>query len=307
MQTLNISSDDMQTYSILESQKSNIPELSSFLESNNEPELEHNEEADELELELEEAIELEEEANEMELELEEDVNEQESLSFISINSLDEMSNSLANRTFIESESSDDQSSELEEESSNDRYNPDIELSDEIIKGLRLLYIKSKYTLPDQAFNEIKEIFGLSEISLYRLQTIFSNIVPIKPILVDMCWNSCCIFNEENSSCEICSICGESRYLLGKKPKKARKSAAYFSIIDSLKMQYKDLIRAKVLWYRHKYTSRQEYLSQDKIGDIFDNNRYRSLVALGLFSDPRDIAFTISVDGYQLFKQKRNDC
>ncbi|RIB16453.1 hypothetical protein C2G38_1902063, partial [Gigaspora rosea] len=130
-------------------------------------------------------------------------------------------------------------------------------------------------------------------SLYRLQKIFSDMVPIEPTFVDMCWNSCCTFNGENSSCEMCPICGEPRYLLGKVPKKAQKSAAYFSIIDSLKMQYKDLA---------------QYLSEDsKIGDVFDGNRYKSLATSGLFSDPHDIAFTMSVDGYQLFKQKRNNC
>ncbi|CAG8798535.1 23301_t:CDS:1, partial [Dentiscutata erythropus] len=129
MQTLNISGDDMQIYSMLESYKINISELSSLLKSNNESELEHKEEANKLELEPEEAdeleLELEEEADKMELELGEGVNEQESLSFISINSLDETSDFLTNRTFIEFESSDDQSSELEEESSNNRYIPDI--------------------------------------------------------------------------------------------------------------------------------------------------------------------------------------
>ncbi|CAG8846562.1 8527_t:CDS:1, partial [Gigaspora margarita] len=54
--------------------------------------LEYKEEANELELKLEKAIELklelEKVANKMELELEKGVNKQESLSFISINSLD---------------------------------------------------------------------------------------------------------------------------------------------------------------------------------------------------------------------------
>ncbi|CAG8834389.1 32739_t:CDS:1, partial [Gigaspora margarita] len=49
---------------------------------------------------------------------------------------------------------------------------------------------------------------------------------------------------------------------------------------------------------------KEYLFKDnKIGDIFDGNQYKSLATSGLFSDSYDIAFTISIDGYQLFKQK----
>ncbi|CAI2195296.1 14756_t:CDS:2, partial [Funneliformis geosporum] len=56
----------------------------------------------------------------------------------------------------------------------------------------------------------------------------------------------------------------------------------------LRIQYKDPSRAMILRYRHEYTSSEEYISNNnKIGDVFDGNRYKSLVALGLFSDYRD--------------------
>src|SRR5437868_2635399 len=120
----------------------------------------------------------------------------------------------------------------------------------MIQGLRLLYIKNKYYLPDQAFNEILKIFKLLGISLYKLQRTFKKLIPLEPKLVDMCWNSCCLFSNENSNCEVCPNCGEPRYADGQ-TKKARKSAAYFSIIDSLRIQYKDPSRAKILHYRHE--------------------------------------------------------
>ena len=111
---------------------------------------------------------------------------------------------------------------------------------------------------------------------------------------------------ENTNHDTCSICGEPRYVSGKSSRQSRKSAAYFSIIDSLKIQYEDPSRATILRYRHEYTSSEEYISNDsKIGDVFDGNRY--LVALGLFTDYRDVALIASIDGYQLFRQKRNDC
>ncbi|CAG8560833.1 4955_t:CDS:2 [Gigaspora rosea] len=81
--------------------------------------------------------------------------------------------------------SDNQDSKLEENSEIENKISEIELSDSIIKGLHLLYVKNKYTLLDWAFKEIMEIFGLSNISLYRLQKIFSNMVLIEPTLVDM--------------------------------------------------------------------------------------------------------------------------
>jgi len=107
---------------------------------------------------------------------------------------------------------------------------------------------------------------------------------------------------------LCPICGESQYVPGKVPKQPRKYSAYFSIIDSLRVQYNDPSRAMILRYRHEYKSSEEYMSDNgNIGDVFDGNRNKSLVATGLFSDYQDVALIASMDGYQLFKQKRNDC
>lgn len=184
----------------------------------------------------------------------------------------------------------------------------LDLSENLIKGLQLLYIKKKYTLPNKAFNEIMTIFGILDISLYKLQKSLETIVPLEPKLVDMCWNSCCAFIGKDADCNICPICKEPRYVPGRVPRQSQKLAAYFSVIDSLRIQYKDPSRAIILQYRHEYTSSEEYISNNgKIGDVFDGIRYKSLVALGLFPDYRDVALIASTDGYQLFKQKRDDC
>lgn len=152
------------------------------------------------------------------------------------------------------------------------------------------------------------IFGILDVSLYKLQKSLKNIVPLKPKLVDMCWNSCCAFVGDNADCNICPICEEPRYISEGILKQSQKLSAYFSIIDSLKIQYRDPSRAIVLRYRHEYTSSEEYTANNgKIGDVFDGNRYKFLVESGLFPDYRDVAFIASLDGYQLFKQKRNDC
>ncbi len=45
----------------------------------------------------------------------------------------------------------------------------------------------------------------------------------------------------------------------------------------------------------------------KIGDIFDGARYKKLLSNGYFKDDRDIALTGSIDGYQIFRQKTDDC
>ncbi|CAG8766966.1 22285_t:CDS:2, partial [Gigaspora rosea] len=99
----------------------------------------------------------------------------------------------------------------------------------------------------------------------------------------MCWNSCCAFTKENINCEACPKSGEPHYTIGQILKKARKTTTYFSVIDSLRMQFNDPLR------------------------MFLMGTDKSLVISGLFRDPRDIALIASTNGYQLFKKKQNDC
>ena len=153
-----------------------------------------------------------------------------------------------------------------------------------------------------------KIFGILDTSLFKLQKTLKNIVPLKPKFVDMCWNLYYVFIENNADFNECPICKEPWYIFERTPKQSRKSAVYFSIIDSLRIQYKNPSRAMILRYRHEYISSEEYISNNsKIGDVFNGNRYKSLVASGLFSDYRDVALIVSTDSYQLFKQKKNDC
>ncbi|CAI2194676.1 9895_t:CDS:2, partial [Funneliformis geosporum] len=152
-----------------------------------------------------------------------------------------------------------------------------DLSDNLIKGLQLLYIKEKHTLSDKAFNEIMTIFGLLDVSLFKLRKNLENIIPIKPKLVDMCWNSCCAYIGKDVNCNTCFICGEPWYIPGRVLKQPQKSAAYFSVIDSLRIQYKDPSRAMIFQYQHEYISSEEYISNnDKIEDVIDGNQYKSL-------------------------------
>jgi hypothetical protein len=59
-----------------------------------------------------------------------------------------------------------------------------------------------------------------------------------------------------------------------------------------------------LRYRSEYTARE---GDDTIGDVFDGTQYKYLLERGYFQDDCNIALLGSVDGYQLFKQKCDDC
>ncbi|POG77778.1 hypothetical protein GLOIN_2v1420858, partial [Rhizophagus irregularis DAOM 181602=DAOM 197198] len=130
---------------------------------------------------------------------------------------------------------------------------------------------------------------------------------LKPTLVDCCINSCVAFTGELINKNICPECKEPRYKVDEESQISRKKAAYWSLIDSFQTQYKDKTRAEILRYRYNYTSTYEYTLGNQIGDVFDGLQYKTLATSGFFSDCRDIALMASIDGYQIFRQKRDDC
>jgi hypothetical protein len=138
-------------------------------------------------------------------------------------------------------------------------------------------------------------------STYLLIRTLKNIVPLKPILVDMCINSCCAFTGDYKRLNECIYCKAERYQEGGL---SRAQVTYFPIQDRLAIQYQDPTRAKQLRYRSEYISRN---IDGAIGDVFDGAQYKNLLQKGYFQDDRDIVLLGSIDGYQLFKQKCDDC
>jgi len=180
----------------------------------------------------------------------------------------------------------------------------------MIKGLRLLKIKDQHNISEAAFNEILEVMEISRITLYKLWKFLGKQVPIEPNLVDCCVNSCVAFTGENTNKDRCPTCNEERYKVGKNREKlseGRKKAAYWSVINSLQMQYNDKKRAQLLRYRNEYINTDEYSAENKIGDVFDGLCYKNLTRAGFFTNRRDVALLGSMDGFQLFRQKRDDC
>ncbi|RIB15161.1 hypothetical protein C2G38_1972099, partial [Gigaspora rosea] len=149
--------------------------------------------------------------------------------------------------------------------------------------LQLFRIKNKHNISEVAFDEILKTLEISGVTLYRLQKLLGNLVPFKPKLVDCCINLCVAFTGKLTDKNHCPECNEPRYKFSKASRISRKSAIYWSIISSLQRQYKDKAQAEALHYRHNYTSTQEYLAGNQIGDIFDGHQYESLVSFGFFS------------------------
>jgi hypothetical protein len=123
----------------------------------------------------------------------------------------------------------------------------------------------------------------------------------------MCINSCCGFSGELVNVTSCPWCGEAAYInQSSNIKTPRKVFTFLPLIDRFKLQYNNSERSAELRYRHNYVNDFKY-GDDSIGDIFDGRLYKELTEDGYFKDERDIALIGSTDGYQIFKQRTDDC
>ena len=128
-----------------------------------------------------------------------------------------------------------------------------------------------------------------------------------PQFFDVCINSCMAFTGQFVNDSSCHHCMTSRYINDDlQKKKPRKVLSYFSLIDRFKIQYNDPTRSQLLRYRHEYITNENY-NNFNIGDVFDGNLYKELEMEGFFQNERDIALIGSTDGYQIFRQKTDDC
>ena len=172
-------------------------------------------------------------------------------------------------------------------------------------ALRLFKIKIQCNITDNAFNQIVKATNIIPISLYRIKNSFKKFVNIEPQWIDMCIYSCCAYTGLFENRMQCPHCNAPRYQADQQ--KPRYQFACFSLKERLKIQYKDPNRANELRYRHMYTSRHGFGKDGKIGDVFDGKCYLDLLKKVYFQDERDIALTGSIDGYQIFRQKTDDC
>src|SRR6266540_3232276 len=183
----------------------------------------------------------------------------------------------------------------EEEEENDAMQVDEErLNKKVIEGLRFLHLKSVYNFTEAVCNNIIKLFANKNLSLYKVKKILEEFTGLVLTFYDMCENSCICYTDTYENYQSCPLCKSSRYDLNNKSKKVM---PYLSIKERLKIQYNNKARAKELLYR------SECINDDKNNDfknIFDGNNYKELLKKKLFNDKRDVAFTISYYGYQIF-------
>lgn len=199
------------------------------------------------------------------------------------------------------ESDDDYNDSDDDTMQIDDINDETNIPNKVLEGLKLLHLKSLYNFTESAFDDIMKIFTTNNISLYKVKKYLKDVTGLVPVFYDMCENSCICYTGVYEEAQNCPMCNSSRFD-GKR--KAKKVMPYLSIIDRLRMQFGDENRANELLYRHEYLINK---CDDDLDDIFDGEIYKELVDKSFFNDKRDIVFTVSCDGYQIFKQKTDDC
>jgi hypothetical protein len=194
-----------------------------------------------------------------------------------------------------------------------QYNSAGKLTARDMSILRAYTFKVDEHISDKAFAKIphtfpKEPVPTVKVCKARLQALSG----LKPIRYDCCVNSCCCFAGEYKHRTKCPYCDAGRYIIDRNgKKKSRKAFNYLPFIPRLVSMYANPTKAKELQYRafeHMYTP-------GKISDIFDSHIYRRLLGKRVtidgsnptheyFSDPRDIAFGLSTDGFCPFRRRK---
>lgn len=189
------------------------------------------------------------------------------------------------------------------------------LSDDDMRAVRAFNLYVDTCMPAQQYGKISLAFPeMNDLpSLFRAQGRAARLSGIKPVKVDCCMNSCCAYTEQYRSLSRCPFCKAERYGGDGKP---RKQFSYLPITDRLTQLFALRSTADVLDYRAEHDSAHRY--HDKICDIFDGQHYQTLrsqqvsvdgkiLAHKHFSDRRDIALGLSVDGFCPFKKRKQTC
>jgi hypothetical protein len=197
----------------------------------------------------------------------------------------------------------DSEPEIEDEDLEDEEdNMKEELSEQEILEIRRLWWKLKYNISDNAYDDLPDIvdFDINNFtSLYRAKKRLSRLTGIIGTNLHCCVNSCVAYTGDYATLKECPVCHEPRLADENKP---RKKFTIIPLIPRLQLQYKDLERARHLRYRAEYIQHM-----GNFGDVFDGDAYMELCDQGFFSDERDVALGVSTDGFQIFRQRTNDC
>jgi len=178
--------------------------------------------------------------------------------------------------------------------------------------IRAFKVRMVSNMPNAAFNQMRYAFQhkMEIASLYRITHKLAAISGVMPKYFDCCVKSCVMFGRKYEDHTECPVCGEPRYV-NNDSTRPRRVFCYIPLIPRLQKLFANAQVSKELLYRHHY---QRDASGD-ICDIFDGEHYARLCKTRVtvdgkelphryFSDQRDIAFSVCLDSYLLYKRRR---
>jgi len=167
--------------------------------------------------------------------------------------------------------------------------------------------REAYEALRSAFPELKDIS-----SVYLAQKTVARLSGLSPKYLDCCINSCCCYTGKYEALDRCPFpdCNEPRH---DENGQSRKRFQYLPIIPRLMALFLDKASAERVNYRHEYC---EARNSENVTDVFDGALYRELCEREVtangktfphryFSDRRDIALGLSLDGFAPFKRRSN--
>jgi hypothetical protein len=201
--------------------------------------------------------------------------------------------------------------------------PELTPSEEITLKHYLAWKKSNGTvLAYRAHAHVlQSATGTEILSLHSARKLAMALTDLKPSQIDMCPRSCIAYTGEFEKLESCpyvldgKVCGELRYKTKSKPtgeNRPRAQMMYLSVITAIKAMFANVEFSRLLRHRDKCLQTALHLvatasGAAKYSDFCDAkvhmHHYQSM---GLFKDPRDIAFALSTDGAQLTMKRHSN-
>ena len=178
-----------------------------------------------------------------------------------------------------------------------------------VDNMRAFNLKITSGMSRESFKLLQRSFAhkMDIDSEFRIVRRMSTLTEIQIRYYDCCINSCILFVLEYKECELCPHCNEERF---DSQGKARQRFGYIPLIPRLQGYFQNCKLIELMSYRSEYKQ-----SDDSISDIFDSDAYRTLCSQDVeadgrkighkfFSDPRDIALSLCIDSFLLFKRRR---
>lgn len=190
------------------------------------------------------------------------------------------------------------------EGSVDITNPDIRLSLDLFIGCKNASEATYHAVRDAILRRFPDSDVLSYHLVKKLVAEYSGVVSV---LDDMCINSCQAFTGPLADRTTCSECGENRYLdspVGKQPK-PRQQACTIPLGPQIQALRRSRTNALAMRYRDEKTKDILGAAEPVYEDIFSGNEFLEFakrVQLG----PHDTTVSFSLDGAQLYQNKKSD-